>query len=314
MKKGMIFILLVPVLLNVTCKKVPFYASEGASLTISSDKNYLKTGGEKAVIRIIGFNAEGEALHDHTLVVFNTTLGTIEPVEIELIDGKGAVEFYSNERSGLAQITARSGTIVAEPNPLEISIGSVVLESLTISVNPASFEYGGGRSTIRVYAFDVNNNLLPDIPVVLSTSNGYFSKGGGLYITNDQGMVEDYLYITESATVKAESGDKNAEIEIKVKDEEENQLPTAGFSYSPSSPKKDEIVYFNGSISTDSDGYIVSWEWDFGDGKTRFGKKVQHTYTWTDTGDKSFEVVLIVKDNRGGTDYTTKTITVYDNI
>jgi hypothetical protein len=67
-------------------------------------------------------------------------------------------------------------------------------------------------------------------------------------------------------------------------------------------------------LIADSDGYIVSWEWDFGDGKTSFGRKVQHTYTWTDTGDKSFEVILIVKDNKGGTDYTTKTITVYDNI
>ena len=46
-----------------------------------------------------------------------------------------------------------------------------------------------------------------------------------------------------------------------------NLPPTAGFTYSPLTPTTDDSILFTDS-STDGDGNIASWAWDFGDGNT----------------------------------------------
>lgn len=81
-----------------------------------------------------------------------------------------------------------------------------------------------------------------------------------------------------------------------------NPVPIAAFSYSPKSKLVDEYIVgcsewitFDASESVD-DGDIVSYGWDFGDGKTDTGKVVQHRYLWPDT----YTVVLTVTDDDGG--------------
>ncbi len=318
MLKVKIVVLATLIILCCYCKKVPFYASEGAVLILATDRDYLNPGGESAVITVLGFTGEGEALHDHTLVLFSATLGTLSQSEVELIQGRAVVEFISGSNSGVARIQARSGNIAAEPDPLEITIGSAALDNLSISANPSSFGPGGGRSRIRVYAFDAVGNLLPSVPLTLTSTTGYFEKDEGIYLTDRSGMVEDYLNITETATITAKSGIVvdpqvgaiSVSLEIPVEKEEENKLPTADFTFSPASPVRGENVYFNGSLSTDSDGYIVKWEWDFGDGKTGTGEKVNHRYNWDGTGSRTFNVVLKVTDDSGGIDSVYKAVTL----
>ena len=303
-------LLLAALLVAPACKKVPFYASEGASMIISAQKPFLKTGGDKTVITVMGFDASGDALHDHTMVIFNATLGSVTPNEVEIMGGKASVEFVSGDFSGIAEIQARSGTILAEPNPLTIAIGNAALETLSLSATPTVLPPGGGQARIRVFASDSDGNLLPDIPVILTTTSGYFSKGKSVYTTDNGGMVEELLQTSSTATVTAESGTQKVEIEVKVEEEEENQPPTAVISYSPSAPMKGETIYFNGSLSVDSDGAIIRYHWDFGDGQTAYGEKAQHRYTWDGVTNKTFTVILKVTDNRGGEAAVTRDITV----
>jgi len=286
------------------CKKMPFYATEGTTLIIAADKTFLKSGGDKATITVMGFNEAGEPLHDHTLIVFTATLGTM-PASVEMVDGRAAVEFVSGERGGVAEIVARSGSITATPAPLEIAIGSGALETLTIHASPARLGAGGGQSRITVYAFDSSMNLLADIPLILSTSAGELDHGNSIRFTDKNGMVSEYLYTEETATVRAESGSKVVEIEVTV---EENQLPSADFSISPGSVKVNETVYFNGSLSMDNDGRIVNWEWNFGDGSSGRGEKTTHAYAKAGT----YSVTLKVTDNNGGSNVSVKTITISD--
>jgi PKD repeat protein len=65
-------------------------------------------------------------------------------------------------------------------------------------------------------------------------------------------------------------------------------------------------VSFDGSGSSDSDGSIVSYSWDFGDGSTGSGVTTSHQYTVLGT----YTVTLTVTDNDGGTDSDTALVTI----
>jgi len=83
--------------------------------------------------------------------------------------------------------------------------------------------------------------------------------------------------------------------------------PVASFVYSPLYPQVSENVAFNASASTPNGGYIVSYEWDFGDDSLHdFGMVVTHDYTTTGT----YNVTLNVTDSEGTWDTESKIITV----
>lgn len=67
-----------------------------------------------------------------------------------------------------------------------------------------------------------------------------------------------------------------------------------------------QAVNFDGSASFDSDGSIVSYHWDFGDGSTSSGVTTSHVYSVAGT----YTVTLTVTDNGGLTDSDTAVVTV----
>ena len=67
-------------------------------------------------------------------------------------------------------------------------------------------------------------------------------------------------------------------------------------------------ITFDGSGSYDTDGSIVSYDWDFGDGNTAAGVSPAHAYAQ----DGTFTVTLTVTDDDGATDTKTTTATVAD--
>jgi PKD repeat protein len=88
-----------------------------------------------------------------------------------------------------------------------------------------------------------------------------------------------------------------------------NKLPTADFTISPSKfAGVNEELTFDGSKSTDPDGDIASWVWDFGDEYSDSGETVKHSYP--EPGE--YTVRLTVRDDAEdfGEDWTEKTVTV----
>ncbi|MFC1712812.1 PKD domain-containing protein [Candidatus Poribacteria bacterium] len=71
---------------------------------------------------------------------------------------------------------------------------------------------------------------------------------------------------------------------------------------------KDTTVNLDGSASSDSDGAIVSYAWDFGDGNTAEGATVSHVYP--DVG--RYTVTLTITDDDGDTGTDTLTVNVQE--
>lgn len=81
-----------------------------------------------------------------------------------------------------------------------------------------------------------------------------------------------------------------------------NQPPVASFTSSCT----DLSCAFDGSGSSDPEGSIASYAWNFGDGSTGTGSAPSHLYPATG----SYSVALTVTDGAGATGSTTRTVTV----
>lgn len=81
-----------------------------------------------------------------------------------------------------------------------------------------------------------------------------------------------------------------------------NQPPTASFTFNCN----DLACTFNGNGSSDSDGSISNFAWNFGDGSNASGATTSNTYANAGT----FNVTLTVTDDDGATDSQTRAVTV----
>ncbi|MBT5470430.1 MAG: PKD domain-containing protein, partial [Nitrospina sp.] len=85
-----------------------------------------------------------------------------------------------------------------------------------------------------------------------------------------------------------------------------NSLPIASFSPNNLSGNAPFSINFSGASSIDTDGTIVSYDWDFGDGSNASGVQVNHTFQNSGT----FVVQLTVTDNDGDVDSALTTVAV----
>ena len=85
------------------------------------------------------------------------------------------------------------------------------------------------------------------------------------------------------------------------------QLPVAVASPTNQTIHISQFAWFGGINSSDPDGWIVSYYWDFGDGYSAWGMNVSHKYN----SPGQFTVGLKVTDNDGLTDWDYVTVTVW---
>ena len=87
--------------------------------------------------------------------------------------------------------------------------------------------------------------------------------------------------------------------------------PTAAFDAVPASGVAPLLVSFDASASSDADGSIVLYSWNFGDGMTGTGKQVTHTYgSAPNFSSSTYAVVLTVRDNSGLEGTVARNVTV----
>ena len=84
-----------------------------------------------------------------------------------------------------------------------------------------------------------------------------------------------------------------------------HRTQTANFSYSPVNPTTEDVITFTDQ-SSDIDGTVVNWTWDFDDGNISYIQNPTHQYNQSG----SYNVNLTIRDDDGSSNKTLKLITV----
>lgn len=111
---------------------------------------------------------------------------------------------------------------------------------------------------------------------------------------------------TVTLTVTDNSGKSDSTSHILIV-EPPNEPPVASFTFSPTHGLYPLAVTFNASASTDPDGQVVQYEWDFGGEQTGIGQVI--TYTFPEKG--LYTVILTVYDDDGASATASGTVDVY---
>jgi len=82
-------------------------------------------------------------------------------------------------------------------------------------------------------------------------------------------------------------------VENKNKEENVNDVPVAVLK-APEIAYFDEKIVFDATESYDLDGSIIEYSWDFGDGNTTKGEKVEHIYKLGNSYDSYFPIIYTI--------------------
>ena len=186
------------------CQRVALLAPAGSTITLTSLASNLPLSGTTNLIAQV-IEPAGTPPQRGTLVTFTTSLGTIEPVEVETDPGgRVMVTFKAGTTSGIATITALSGGVTTgTTGAIKIAIGAAAVASIGVSAAPATIS-PGGKSTITAILNDASGVIIAGVPVTFSTDNG--SLDPAIATTDASGSAKTTLTTSKTAKVTATSG------------------------------------------------------------------------------------------------------------
>ena len=104
-------------------------------------------------------------------------------------------------------------------------------------------------------------------------------------------------------------GTMQQSIEVLISPDPGNNPPFARFTFDPTHGNGPLFVEFDATLSSDVDGDVVLYAWDFGDGTTGSGEQISHTYNPVAT--TNFPATLTVYDDDGASMSTTAIVSVF---
>jgi len=186
------------------CQKVPLLAPSGSTITLTAGSTALSVNGTTDIIAQV-LEASGTSPQDGTVVIFTTTLGSIEPTEARTNGGRVTVKFRAGTANGTAIITASSGAASASgANAARVAVGTAAVGSVRVSANPTLLPATGGLSTIAGTVIDINGNPLSSAPVTFSTTVGSLEQVA--VSTDANGVATAVLRTSAAATVTVAVG------------------------------------------------------------------------------------------------------------
>jgi PKD repeat protein len=194
-------------------------------------------------------------------------------------EGDGSSAADENDAAVWFQVTASPIRFHADAGPDRVVLAGDVVP---FSAN-ASTAFEG--STLERFEWDFENDDTLDA-TGMAVTHGFPSRG----------MYQTRLRVTDSFGRVAE-----ALLQVTV----QNRPPMAGFDVAP--PEAGAVAAFT-DTSSDADGTVVTWAWDFGDGESSTERNPRHIYARPGL----YQVSLLVTDNQGATDETQRGVLVED--
>jgi subtilase family serine protease/uncharacterized membrane protein len=265
------------------------HPSEGEEVTIEATIHNVGSKGEIDVdIQFLNNGVEIGSVRDLYLPAFSsetvstnwTATGGANNIQIKVNPHHEIEEsdYTNNEATKTISVTAPDTALPVLSNPQPPHGSTIATTMPLISADLA--DPGSGINTTAVIVsvddFDVTQNAtvissrvwyIPQQPLV----NGVHNVSA--YAEDNRGNNNSLQWSFTVATGK--------------------KSPIASFTYSPLNPLINDTITFNATTSYDPDGFVVKYEWDFGDGVESTGEVVEHSYSMSG----NYTVLLRVTDN-----------------
>lgn len=257
--------------INVTADAIPNVAPTAvASATPSTVRQGLA----------VSFSSAGSADSDGTIASYNWDFGDggtssiANPTHAYSLAGPFVATLTVTDNAGGVATATTSVTVIPNLAPTAAAAGTPSSGKQPLLVSFSSAGSSDPDGTIAGYNWDFGDGS-PN-KATASATHTYTAAGSftaTLTVTDDFGATDTSTVVT---TVTA------------------NVAPTAVATATPVAGARPLIVNFTGSGSSDSDGNIASYAWDFGDGGTSSVTNPSHTYA---AG--NYSATLVVTDDNG---------------
>lgn len=253
------------------CERALVVAPTNSRIVLLVASNTLPLNSSTEISALVT-DTNGAAVSNGTLIVFSTTLGTLDPRETRTEGGRATVRLVGGNVSGIATVNASSGGISAAPVVVRIGavVGKIELTAISVAIN--------GSIEIVASAVDPVGIPVGGAIINFATTSGTLSNSTA--ITDVNGQARTNLVSLQDATVTAFSGDARATISVRFGI---SGTLAVNLTANPSNPLRLDNVQFTASVTSPSGTsnlVIGRYEWDFGDGTTAIttGNTTSHIY------------------------------------
>ena len=306
------FVAVVSVIAVMACDTVPLTSPTGSTITLSIDRNVLPLNGQ-ATVRAVVTESAGTPVHNGTMVTFQPSIGSTNPVEAPTVNGIATTTFMAGSISGTGFIhafsgPARTGSGNASSGGVEVRIGSAAAGGMSVSASPSSVSQSGGTVTVSALVMDASNNPLPGVSVLFSTTAGSLSSSTA--ISDADGVARVTLTTTQTSTVTASAGAARGEVRVEAS-AAPNVAVAAPDTGTVGQPVTITVTFAGGSGNT-SPRQIQSLRVDFGDGssETRFNVTGSAAFTHSYGRAGGYTITATAVDVAGNTGTASDAITI----
>lgn len=226
-----------------------------------------------------------------TRAIVGTVLDTMGPSRIA-VGPRGGRAFVTNNRVGETSVTAfnpANGAVVGGPIPV-----GAMPSGIAIAPNGVfAYAAASGDGTVTPIATSTNAASPPiagfnapmGVAIAPDGAQGYVANSGA-------GNVSSFSTSTNAVTGAIAAGATPSGLAIVP-----NQGPSAAFIVTPQRRLAKRRLSFVAGASSDPDGNVANYAWDWGDGKSAQGPQTRRVHRYVRPG--TYTVTLTVTDDEG---------------